>query len=390
MIFNILNTIILLGAIQGLIFSFLLFSSQEGKIADKLLAVILILMSLAASNIYLSESYPIWQIDVFLSIVPTMLIMPIGPLIYFYVQLTLGDPMDWRKHYNFHFLPVCIDLFPIMCAWCLSIGYLSDSFAQDDLLKWGSTIDRYNTLADIPRWISITIYLLLSKKLCQEKKDRGTIEIRPIKTAFLDWLQVFIHIFLLFQAVWLLFLVFYIDPSTRFILLDTVGYYPLYIPLTFLIYILGIKGYLISRGRPGKSLKKGQSIQLSEEKTICLLERIEHAMVTEKLFLDPSFNLEGLVNYLDSDQRTISHILNKNLDKNFKAFINHYRIEEVKRMMADPSFQHMNISGLAFEAGFNSVSTFHRTFKQLTGQTPREYLSSQLSGQEESYRRGFI
>ncbi|MEM6526455.1 MAG: hypothetical protein AAF693_21865, partial [Bacteroidota bacterium] len=164
MTFNVLNTIILLGSLQGFIFSFLLFSKTKKGTAEKLLATMLLFMALASLNIYLSESVRYWQVGVFLSLVPTILIMPLGPLIYFYLRFMMEPSLVWKGKYWIHFLSVSVDLLPIVGAWILGIGFWFKSFDQDYLLSWGNTIDQYNTYTDIPRWVSITVYLLLVKR----------------------------------------------------------------------------------------------------------------------------------------------------------------------------------------------------------------------------------
>ena len=48
----------------------------------------------------------------------------------------------------------------------------------------------------------------------------------------------------------------------------------------------------------------------------------------------------------------------------------------MKRLLREPGNQHLTISGIALEAGFNSQTTFQRTFKQLTGVSPKQFLAS--------------
>ncbi|HEX8024502.1 ABC transporter permease, partial [Mucilaginibacter sp.] len=48
--------------------------------------------------------------------------------------------------------------------------------------------------------------------------------------------------------------------------------------------------------------------------------------------------------------------------------------------MQDPAYDHITLLGIAYDAGFNSRTTFHRIFKQLTGKSPAEYKSEQKKG----------
>ena len=367
---NFLNTIILLGAVQGLIFSFMLFFAHKKEMAEKLLATMLLLMSLASLNIYLTETVPYWQMGLVLSLVPTILIMSVGPLLYFYIRFLLQPTSHWKPNYWFHFLPVMVDLAPIIVGWVLTIGFLLDSFSRDYLLEWGNNIDLYNSYSDIPRWLSITIYLLLGKRYFS-KLISSPNKPKPHS----KWVKVFLNSFLVFQLIWLIFLVPYVVPTTRFIMMDSLGYYPIYVPLSLFIYVLGIKGFLHSR----QSLKENKtpSIRLTEQESKKLIKVIQSAMTEDKLYLEPDLELRRLVKHVGSDQRTVSHVLNHYFHMSFNTFVNHYRVEEVKQRMVVPEKKHLKLSGIAFECGFNSQSTFQRAFKQSTGLSPREYLSKQ-------------
>jgi two-component system, response regulator YesN len=51
-------------------------------------------------------------------------------------------------------------------------------------------------------------------------------------------------------------------------------------------------------------------------------------------------------------------------------FINHLRIEEAKRRLANDSG---SITQLALESGFESVPYFNRVFRRVVGMSPREF-----------------
>jgi AraC-like DNA-binding protein len=69
----------------------------------------------------------------------------------------------------------------------------------------------------------------------------------------------------------------------------------------------------------------------------------------------------------------VSQIINSEFGKNFYDFVNYYRVEECKKMLADNSYSSKTILEIAYECGFNSKSVFNNSFKKLTGKTPSDY-----------------
>lgn len=70
--------------------------------------------------------------------------------------------------------------------------------------------------------------------------------------------------------------------------------------------------------------------------------------------------------------------INIEKNRNFHNFINDYRIEEAKKILQDKNYSDTNILNIAFKSGFQSKSVFNRVFKQITGQSPKDYRSSFL------------
>jgi AraC-like DNA-binding protein len=58
----------------------------------------------------------------------------------------------------------------------------------------------------------------------------------------------------------------------------------------------------------------------------------------------------------------------------FVSFLNEIRINEACKKLTDGLYD--NISAIAYNCGFNSVSNFNRVFKSITGKSPREYVSN--------------
>ena len=100
-------------------------------------------------------------------------------------------------------------------------------------------------------------------------------------------------------------------------------------------------------------------------------------MDEDKPYRNSNIRLDDIAQALDIPPHHLSQVINQLLDVNFNEFINAYRVEEVKQKLLNPSHAHLNILALAFDAGFNSKTSFNRIFKQFTGKTPSLYKSQQ-------------
>ena len=339
-------------------------------------------MALASFNLY--ANYKNWfNSDVlrFISdLVPMVIVMPFGPLIYFYVQSSLDPSFKITKKQRIHFYPVIIDLVPHFAVIIYIIGLFA-GVIKNNPQPWGNFIDTYNTYADIPRWMSVTFYVWLSVKYLATLKAKNNGALNG-QTHNFKWLQQFIRVFLVFQVIWFIFLVPYVIPRYYDALMNSVDWYPIYVPLAIIIYWLGIKGYIVSHQHTA-SLKKTTGSQstlpaATIQQAISLLKKV---MAEDKLYLNPNLNLNILAQYTGISQKIISAVLNQHLHKSFNEFVNEYRVETFKEKIQQPEMERLTIAGVAFECGFNSQATFQRTFKEFTGMSPSEYRRSALETQ---------
>jgi AraC-like DNA-binding protein len=101
-------------------------------------------------------------------------------------------------------------------------------------------------------------------------------------------------------------------------------------------------------------------------------------MQDEKPFLEPELTLQQLAARLSLKPKMLSLVINEKLGRNFFDFINHYRIEEAKRMLTNPEDKKITILEVLYEVGFNSKSSFNTLFKKYTGLTPSAFKQQQI------------
>ena len=369
---NILYLIILLGSLQGLTTGLLLFFLPLNKIPNRLLATLLFLIALAGLNLYLDDTgwyYSSTPIAIFHALVPMVLLMPLGPLILFYIKSSIDPSFSLGKKDRRHFLPVIIDILPQITALVFFGCNLAGIFLISTR-SLGKVIDEYNVYSDIPRWLSLSIYLFASAKALKSIDTNGKAT-NKVQLEKLKWLKRFVRTFLIFQLIWLPYLAIYIMPSYTNVLLEKLHWFPVYVPLSILIYYVGLKGYIVSYTRILNE-KRAKDI-ITTEVPPSVITTILKSMEEDKLYLNPMMDLPTLARHTALSTKTISVALNQHFKKNFNDFINSYRIMECQARITDPASNHLTIVGIAAECGFNSSSTFQRVFKQITGLSPSEY-----------------
>lgn len=91
-------------------------------------------------------------------------------------------------------------------------------------------------------------------------------------------------------------------------------------------------------------------------------------------FCDSEFSLERLAGRIGSNSRYVSQIINETYNKNFRTFVNEYRIKEARlRLMDTTQYGNYTIKAIAESVGYKSHTNFIDIFKKLTGITPHIY-----------------
>ncbi len=105
-----------------------------------------------------------------------------------------------------------------------------------------------------------------------------------------------------------------------------------------------------------------------------LYVRILETMEKEKPYCNPDFSLQMLADMVGSNTKYVSAAINDVSGKNFRSFINEYRIRVARERLADmTNYGNLTIQSIAESVGFVSQSAFHVAFKKITGMTPAVY-----------------
>jgi AraC-like DNA-binding protein len=113
-----------------------------------------------------------------------------------------------------------------------------------------------------------------------------------------------------------------------------------------------------------------------------LVKRLERLIEEDQVFKTEGLTIGGLAERLGVHEYKVRQLINAHLGfRNFGAFLNHYRIREARKVLADPSQKRLGIAEIAYRFGYSSLGPFNRAFKEIVGQTPTEYRKAELEGQ---------
>ncbi len=136
-------------------------------------------------------------------------------------------------------------------------------------------------------------------------------------------------------------------------------------------------------GNAVKNIDDIPLMQLQEKYSSSSLKGIEEfklyfkaqsLMEKEKLYLNPNLSLKEVADRLHTNTKYLSQVVNHHTGSNFQHFINTYRVKEVKENLANDEYQNLTLFGIALQSGFKNKSTFYKVFKEISGQTPKEFI----------------
>jgi len=112
-----------------------------------------------------------------------------------------------------------------------------------------------------------------------------------------------------------------------------------------------------------------------------LLEAIRCELEENHIYRDTNLSIGQLAYKLELPEHVLRTIINRELGyRNFKDFLNGFRIRDACLRLADPEQDQVSILSVALDAGFRSLSTFNRVFKDTQGITPTAYRRDHARG----------
>lgn len=370
---EVINSIFIFAAVQGFLLSFLLFRKQQNKIANKVLASIILLISVDLIVQYLT-AIKLYEQFPFVFGVTISFPFIYGPLFYFYT-LALTKRVDtFKPKYLFHLIPALL--------YFLSFSPFYFLLDQEKfyVIKGLSSFNSpaFAILNFLVPYSGL-IYTALALRIIRQFNEGLKNNFSNIDKIKITWLQ---YLTILSIGVWL---VSAFNPLLAILLDNIISQEKItYIVVSIFIFAIGYEalrkpevfGNVIAESEKDFPLRikgKYERSSLTEEEINRIKNLLIQLMDHKKLYLNPKLTLSHISEELGVSNHNLSEVLTKAFDKNFYDFVNIYRVKEFKERIKNPEFNSYSLLALALDSGFSSKSSFNSNFKKITNMTPSEF-----------------
>ena len=381
---NIIDFLMLALVLQGFVLSALLLYSSKKIKNNRWLAALIFIVSSSTLSMELDYS-GVTDKHEWLMLSMLHFNMAAGPIIYFYTKSIIftGNKLTWNSWLNFS--PIILELKYQVIYLLYITGILSIPFIQNIyfLPSVQHTLFGPFPFTTIAAFISLVVYSIITYFMIMKYQRNASLS--QLKMQDIKWVKILLNFTFAFATLWLLsIIVALINPGIIFNPLD---HYILYIPAILFVYFLGMAAYRrqnkMSVIELAEYTSKPAKIFFTPAEVLQYHERLILLMINEEVFLNPLLKVDDVATMLSISEKALSNLLNQHIGKSFNDFVNEYRVDEAKKRLSDASYNNFTIAAIAFDCGFNSLATFQRVFKQVTGTTPSKYQNhisySQLS-----------
>ena len=331
----------------------------------------------------------------------------IGPFAYFYVRSILRDTVKLSKKDYLHFLVFIIIFIGALPFLFSSWAY--KCFIGQKIVDGTFMASEYNINFLVPKLINQLIrppyalfyWVLISREFLKNKNVFNSFSHARIVKIWLGLFFLLFSITIVFytiaQLAFYLNIKFFFENLWFYYLINSIAL--IYLVFNFLLVLFpqilyGLPIYKLAIDHNDipiavKSIhNSNESVNtIIENKLVPLsaffsneyeleIESVIHNWIAEKKYLEVNASLVTFSNYTNIPVHHLSYYFNSMLKVKYTDWRNALRIEYAKAQIDSGSNKSITLEALSLESGFSSQSTFIRSFKNVFGCTPSDYIKT--------------
>ncbi|WP_109436974.1 helix-turn-helix domain-containing protein [Aquimarina sp. AU119] len=364
---TLLNQLVYFGYFQSIFLLFIyLFSPKNRKNINGYVAflVVVLMIGLSGRVIYISEVFGKNFRFIAFSEFATLLF---GSTIYLFTRSSL-----LKKRFSYqnllHYIPgVFYIIFVIFMFMLPTDQEMGLRVKSGELFRTITIFIGIGLLFNITYWaMSLHLFFVFKKELRDELSY-------TVKTQF------FLNFLIAIGICLLCWVIVYFISIFGFEMIERTARETIWLSIALIILFIAYYGMIspdLFKIIPPSIHKKYTQSKLSKKDLDVLKAQLDTLMIEKKPYLNRKLLKAELAEMLGVSSPEIARLLNENVGMNFFEYINYYRIKEFVELAKSEKNQNLTFFGIAQEAGFNSKTTFNKSFKKLMGTSPKEYFTS--------------
>lgn len=147
-----------------------------------------------------------------------------------------------------------------------------------------------------------------------------------------------------------------------------------------LLFFIGFQGYMQNHTVADLELDELQSpiSDLKRMNNKVLREKLVELFEHEAVFKQQDLKITHVSALLQTNRTYVSNLINTEFSCTFNDFVNQYRLEYAKQLLAEEASNVYSLDYIAEKSGFGSLSTFIRVFRDSEKTTPGRFRNTQI------------
>lgn len=363
-------TVFFAGAIQSFLISVSFFFRKQNSKGNVFISIFLLVFSLELLfSAYYASDIPLYFPHLIHLDGPMSMFY--GPLVFWYVAFTTAQKSKFTKTDILHIIPFFLLVIYKLPSFFLKSAAWKVEFFKTNIL---GTRDLEFYLLNIIIFIQVGFYLVYALRSYRSFKKSLSDTFSNYEGVDLKWLFIMLISGI---VIWSFFLFMFVLALFGFNSATANAVNALF--LAGWVFFFGFTALTVPFHKR-EVLEKVSTVSEKKENAeniddlISIANEIDELMIKEKPYLDPDLTIVSLSEKTGLPHYLISKAINRVKECNFHTYINKYRVEEVKKLLADPeNSRKFTLLALALDSGFKSKSAFNDIFKKFTGLTPTEF-----------------
>lgn len=331
------------GLLHGFLFAvYLLFLKKKKSLTNNLLGLVLIFMGFRIGKSILL--YFKHDLEPFLICIGLAFILLIGPFLRWYFKGMTNANFKLTKIHISEIIPFAI----VFGLSFLIAKYWFDDENKMAIIIFGSIL--------IFSYLHLLAYIFLCYRTLRiAKRTFHKNSYTKSQKSIFNWLN------LLVISSFIIWISYFLN-----IIENTVPYIIGPILYSLVVYFLTFKAFQLNI-----TDNSGDAFNTNDD--IVLFEKISKLIIEEEKYLDTDISLAYLSKLVGATTQKTSEVINEYSNGNYNDFINFHRVQKAKEFLKSLEGEKLTIASVAFDVGFNSLSSFNAAFKKFEGVTPSIY-----------------